>query len=154
MIKLTIFSLFLLFISGCSTSKFTHEADMKFINADESLSDSLINLPTFNKDSLITIKLPEIIDDKYNTFQISDWVSSVRYVPLETSKESLISGIEKSFIYGKFVYILDNLNASVLMFDLEGKFIRKIGRSGRGPTEYIHPINFMLDKKMRIICVR
>ena len=96
--KSILFTIFIFFISGCSGSPPKAETDMKFSHADQFLSDSLIDLPTLDNDSLTTIKLPEVIDDPYNTFQISDWVESVRYVSLETSKESLISGIEKSVI--------------------------------------------------------
>ena len=151
--KSILFTIFIFFISGCSGYPPKAETDMKFSHADQFLSDSLIDLSIFDNDSLITIKLPEVIDDPYNTFQISDWVESVRYVPLETSKESLISGIEKSVIHGGFIYILDNLGKAVLLFDLEGKFIRKIGRSGKGPNEYINPINFMLDEKKQELYV-
>ena len=144
--KITLFYLFIFFISGCSGSPPKAETDMKFSHADQFLSDSLIDLSTFDNDSLITIKLPEVIDDPYHALQLQDWVESVRYVPLETSAESLISGIEKSVVHGGFIYILDNLGKAVLLFDLEGRFIRKIGRAGKGPNEYISPINFMLDK--------
>jgi hypothetical protein len=72
--------------------------------------------------------------------------TSYRFVKLELTEGSLIGTVDKIGIIEDKIVILDlSANKSVFMFDMEGNFIRQVGRKGRGPGEYIEAGNFVLD---------
>ncbi len=45
------------------------------------------------------------------------------------------------------IYILDRQEKSVYLFNEEGKFLKKIGRSGQGPGEFERPCSIYIDAK-------
>jgi hypothetical protein len=62
---------------------------------------------------------------------------------LENKSECLFSEINKLIIENDRIYILDMYGTkSLLVFDITGKFLHKIGGVGVGPGEYTHYINF------------
>jgi hypothetical protein len=63
---------------------------------------------------------------------------------LEDNENSLFSAIDKLIIKGDRIYLLDITGPkSLLVFDITGKFLHRIGRMGAGPGEYSHSlINF------------
>ena len=68
---------------------------------------------------------------------IYDVFTEPYYVPLETTKESLIGGIDKVIENGNIYYILDREVDQVLCFDKRGKFLHSVGKIGKGPGEYL-----------------
>lgn len=72
-----------------------------------------------------------------NAFQIKDIVGDVQYILLEDSEEALFSEIAKLTIKGDRIYLLDiSRPRSLLVFDLSGKFLYRVGKEGGGPGEY------------------
>lgn len=59
------------------------------------------------------------------------------YIPLETTKESLIGSIKKAVRAENNYYILDSEVDKVLCFNESGKFLYKLGEVGKGPGEYL-----------------
>lgn len=51
----------------------------------------------------------------------------------------------KTVIGNEFGYLLDQRQNSILQFDLDGNFIQKVGRTGRGPGELIMPLSISGD---------
>jgi len=147
--RLILLPLLLFFITSCSqtTKDGSHSADAKFTDAHLSLADSLANLPILDADSLITIKVPSSLHDPSQFTEASKVIGSIRHVPLETTGESIITGIERSIVYRDKIYILDIFGESILLFKKDGKFIRRIGRKGKGPREYISPTSIDIDEK-------
>ncbi len=84
-------------------------------------------------DSLIVIDLEANITN-YKEIPLSEISDSIIYIPLETSKKSIIG---KVFQYGVYddAIIINTLN-EVIVFNRAGKFINKIGRRGKGPNEF------------------
>jgi len=70
---------------------------------------------------------------------LSEAGSRITYVPFETSDNCLIGNIK----YRKGILTFSNSHIAlhdyreVFLFDLSGKFIRKIGRKGQGPGEFV-----------------
>lgn len=84
-------------------------------------------------------------DNQIDYFSLVD-TTSYRVVKLELTENSLIGEISKVEVIDDRIIILDRRdNKSVFMFDMEGNFIRQIGRKGRGPGEYVSAVNFVLD---------
>ena len=77
-------------------------------------------------------------------FRLSEMVDSIKYVKLETRPECLISSASK-VIGEKYIVLLNSQPAQVLLFDRSGKFIRPIGKIGKGPGEYTYPIKIDLS---------
>lgn len=72
-----------------------------------------------------------------NSINYSDIVKDIKYIKLETTSESLIgtlAGASPVLMMEDFI-LISQRNSAPLLFDINGKFIRKIGSTGRGPGE-------------------
>ena len=70
---------------------------------------------------------------------------NIRLVPLETTAECLIGRIDRMQVYEERIFIQDGLSNALLTFDLNGKFLSKIGAVGHGPGEYVQIDYFHID---------
>jgi hypothetical protein len=86
---------------------------------------------------IIRLSLPESGEDILNTSSFAD---TVVYIPLETTKESLIRFIDQIWMNDSVILI--NGGGGLLVFRQNGKFIRQIGKNGRGPGEYLNILHF------------
>jgi len=69
-------------------------------------------------------------------FEISDLVEEQKFILLSTDEKALFNRVDKLIAKNEHFYLFDHLSESgVLMFDMEGNFIRKIGEFGQGPQE-------------------
>lgn len=84
------------------------------------------------------LKLPESGEDTLKTSYFAD---TVIYIPLETTKESFIDWIKQAWMNDSII-LINGYRAGLLMFRQNGKFLRKIGKTGRGPGEYDKIIEF------------
>lgn len=92
-----------------------------------------------------TIVIPELKPDNGSVY-LSEFIEKMEFIKLETNTNSLLSGgIQKIIEINDQVIIHDWTpqignntanSSSVCIFDSNGKFIRKIGNSGKGPGEY------------------
>jgi hypothetical protein len=89
------------------------------------------------------LKLPESGEDTLKTSYFAD---TVIYIPLETTAESFIDYIATLWMNDS-VILINNLGGGLLLFQQNGKFIRQIGKQGRGPGEYgdIHHFDVIRD---------
>jgi hypothetical protein len=77
---------------------------------------------------------------------------NVKAIILETGDNFLIGRVTELQVFDGKIYILDEHVAKALfVFDLNGKFIRKIGNIGKGPGEYIRITDFTIDTENRFI---
>ena len=102
----------------------------------------------------VIIDLIKVIQNERDV-PISQFVDSLVYIPLETTPESGISYIRKIFLTDKYIIIRHDSPGSsspLLLFDRKsGKFIRPLGKKGRGPEEYTIPLDCFYnpyDKKI------
>ena len=79
--------------------------------------------------------------------KMSDLFSDIKYVKLETTKESLIKYIKKVLNFDGKLLVVDGAMNSLLLFDKDGRFIKKIAGQGKGPGEYAYLTNATVDKK-------
>ena len=93
------------------------------------------------------------LDGKQETsVPFSTYFENAKSIILETNKDCLISDIIDIQVFDGYIYLLDIRGAkSLFVFDMDGYFIRKIGRLGNGPGEYISLSNFTLDTKNKFI---
>lgn len=83
---------------------------------------------------------------------LSEITTGVRIVPLETNAQSLIKNIEKIVLKdGK--YYINDAKARLMVFDVDGKYIRSISGIGGGPGEYASIQDFDVDARRNTIAV-
>jgi len=72
----------------------------------------------------------------------------VEYIPLETNNEFVTQGVVMA-IGNKFILAKNSANdGDIFVFDREtGKGLRKINRKGKGPEEYSHLTDIVLDEE-------
>ncbi len=102
----------------------------------------------YKNTQLLTIDLNKVIQEETD-LPVSQFVNSIEYIPLETTSESLISQECKLYVTKDYIIVRHNSTESAslfLLFDKKsGKFIRPIGRLGRGPEEYLKPIEWFYN---------
>jgi len=70
--------------------------------------------------------------------KLSDFCDSLWYVILDSKKESMFGEMSKIIVNDKYILIADySISKAVFIFDLNGKFINKISKLGKGPFEYM-----------------
>ncbi|MBO4499724.1 MAG: 6-bladed beta-propeller [Bacteroidaceae bacterium] len=93
------------------------------------LTDSCANVQDEAKD------LTKVDATKWDNNSDSHFAST-RIIPLETGEDFLMGDIVRIMVYDDTYYILDS-GKRIFLFDMDGKFISKIDRQGRGHGEYI-----------------
>ena len=78
------------------------------------------------------------------TINLED-IAEVRYVPLETTDQSLIQGIHKMATSKDKIVICDIAQNTIFIFDKDGHYINSINKEGPGPQEYSSIQNFAVD---------
>lgn len=84
--------------------------------------------------------------DNDSPILVSDFIDSIRYVPLETSDQCLIQNIDQLEIYNDNIIILDQTTNSIFFFNKNGKFLRKI-EFNQSPTSSISIYRFNLNRE-------
>lgn len=80
-----------------------------------------------------------------------DYIKDVKYVALETTDKSLVSGIGRCVITKENIFI-SNYD-KLCSFTKSGKFIRQIGSPGRGPEEFQFLMDISFDYTENQICI-
>lgn len=110
-----------------------------FVSCDESSKDK------DQKNNVAEIKVNMM--DKYPKGDFEDYFSSSRIVSLETNEHSILSGIDRISFYNNKIFILDRRSESLVIFNIDGKYLSKIQNTGRGPTEYSSLMDFAIDEE-------
>lgn len=85
---------------------------------------------------------------QYDMVSFYDIFDDVDIINLETTENSLIKNITKIRVLNDTIFLLDHShNGRLLMFDTQGKFIKKVGEQGGVPNEYIDLADFLVDVK-------
>lgn len=115
----------LLLLTSCfekpnKQAKFS-EKEVASLSLDSTL-DILIN-----QDSVVSVNLKPLLKDAQ--FNFGNLVKSVKYLPLETNSDNLISEINQIIVSDSNIYICSDQSLnSVLIFNTEGKYVSKISR--------------------------
>ena len=92
--------------------------------------------------------------EKEEPIPLSSLFGRVRTVILESGDDYMIGQVNIIQVFDGYIYILDSRRAkSLFVFDMEGRFIRKIGNIGNGPGEYIEANDFTLDTENGFIFI-
>ena len=82
----------------------------------------------------------------------SEILKDIRYIRLETTPASLIGYIRNIIIENGKIYILayGNVN-TITIFDINGKYLNTLNRTGRGPEEYLSITDFTVNSQGNIV---
>lgn len=95
-----------------------------------------------SSDGHIHIPFAQTIDGKAEKSAfLSDYADDVEYIWLETSDNSLLKDIVNQHIAITEKYVILYNKHAVFQFGRDGKFIRRVGRKGQGPGEYLQVIH-------------
>lgn len=88
-------------------------------------------------------------NDPTATVPAADLFREINYLPLETNDSSLLSNAPRQIICeNDYLYITDiNTEKEIYIYDLKGKFVRKINRLGEGPEEYLGFLRMAVSKR-------
>ncbi len=100
-------------------------------------------------ESIAKVALPKS-DKGFDVCQMADFE---KVIPLETLGDALIGEIDKLEMDDSHIVILDKRMRTVWLFGIDGKFIRKIGRLGNGPKEYVSLDDMCFDKEKGTIWI-
>jgi hypothetical protein len=79
-------------------------------------------------------------------FDIANRVDKKEFILLENGERSMFSNIDKMLVKGDKIYIMDVTGLHyIYVFDIKGKFIKRIGTLGDGPLEHRRIIDFDVD---------
>jgi len=101
--------------------------------------------------SLDTIRLDDA--EKKNKIFYSDFLEAPQVIILETSPECIIKSVNSIELYKDKLFILDDGTQSLYVFNMNGKFVRRIGNRGNGNGEYKRLSDFSIDREHNIIYI-
>lgn len=101
------------------------------------------------KDTLIVCNYSEVKKDVIDV-KLSSFIDSCRIVRLETSENAFIK-LGNTTISENFIGVRNTGQVPYKLFDHSGKFIRNIGKIGRGPNEYTTIYSEIVDEKNNCI---
>lgn len=90
-------------------------------------------------------------EDLSKRYKLSDIVQDYDLIPLETNDTCLIGNCRKIIFDSTTFYLKDGVTKTLFHFNLKGKLLRKIGKTGRGPSEYLYLDDFCILKSKDII---
>ncbi len=94
-------------------------------------------------DALVRVMVePDRITD---TLGLSELFSHYEYIPLETVPEAMIGDVTGLLQYKGGYLVRDRKSRRILFFDGNGRYLRQIGRSGKGAGEYVNMNDMVID---------
>jgi len=84
--------------------------------------------------------------DIKDKFGFNELIDTFKIVKLETTSESLFGDVTKLEILNDTIIIFDSDNQLILTYDLNGKFLGKIGHKGNGPNEFLNIRSIAIDR--------
>lgn len=86
-----------------------------------------------------------------DTVLYSDYLTAPKVILLDRSTDCVIREIYRMDIFDSIIYILDTKSCRLMTFDMEGRYLRDIGKRGNGNGEYISLSDFSIDHKNKFV---
>ena len=103
-----------------------------------------------------TVKVIDLLSEpESKVTKLSEIAANIEYIPLQTTKSSLIGPIILKIInINNRIFILNSgFQGEILCFDLNGKFLFKLQKKGRGPEEYIYITDFDVSSDNKFLTI-
>lgn len=84
--------------------------------------------------------------------RLSAFADDIDYIPLQTTDRSLMEGsVRRVLLREKTIYLSNGKN--IMCFDIEGRFLFKLDKQGRGPGEYTIIFDFDVDSDNKYLII-
>lgn len=93
---------------------------------------------------IIVIDINEALKNP-GSFVLSDLVEDVEIITLDTVPDAYFRNLGGLTLTDNFICFACDIQKRVYLFDRDGKFIRHIGRKGKGPGEFVRPNNIAVS---------
>lgn len=103
------------------------------------------------KASLVDISIPKAYENEREDVALSFTARYINYIQLETTEESLLSGVDDIELIDSSLFVFND--RQLMEFNLQGKYIRSIGKRGQGPGEFNKISDIAVDSSERTIAV-
>lgn len=108
--------------------------------------------PSSDKAEIFIVDIDSALKNISNVpFKLSEFIDTIKYISLETNKESVFGGLRGS----SFMTTAEFVYADLKKFRFkDGKYICSIGKNGRGPGEFTMAIGSatdLIDKRIFVI---
>lgn len=113
--KILLITLLVLILYSCSSRRINDE-----------FSD------VYDRNEFFVVSYEDLLE-RPGIVSLSNLAREITYVKLETSAECLIHTLAEYYFTSEYIFV-DNVY-NILQFSIDGKFIKQIGRQGRGPGE-------------------
>ena len=100
-----------------------------------------------------TIPFAEIIKNKHEV-KLSEFATDVEIIQFDNTPKALLGRIQDIQLTNDYIFVEHSGNALITQFSRAGKYIRHIGKQGRGPKEYALCRKFSLDEKNERIYIQ
>lgn len=108
--------------------------------------------PVKKSEGLTVLDLSQNINVE-SKLTLSQIATDINYTKLESNPECFIKRVDQYSITDNYILIYDQSQPMVLLFDRQGKFIRKIGNIGKGPGEFNRPDDVRISRDEKFILV-
>lgn len=95
----------------------------------------------------------DLLEEVKDSIEYSLFVDSIEYVNLEITDSCLIGNITDMAISRDRMFIFEEQQQIIWVFDRKGKYLNKISRKGEGPGEYAYISQFEYDDRKNQIVV-
>ncbi|MFL1011685.1 6-bladed beta-propeller [Flavisericum labens] len=149
--SLFVLSLFVI-IAGCSKNNDKKELLKNY----KKFSVENIKIDTLSEKKIDydDVKILDIHNEDLAVLKGTSIIDSCWYIPLETKDESVFGHIDKIIIEDEYIFILDSRNTgNLFVFSMDGDFVFKINKKGKGPQEYTRINDFTIDSDNKNIII-
>lgn len=101
---------------------------------------------------VITIEMKEYPTIE-NMLDANKYFDSIKYVFLEETEESIVPIISEILFTDSMIIIPSGKVGTIFFFDLNGNYLHKINKRGRGPGEYLSMMKVMVDERQKQVMV-
>jgi len=102
-------------------------------------------------DKPITLDISDVYK-KEDAVNLSEIAKAVKLIKLEFTPDAALSYIKEVILLNNYILICD-VKSNLCLFDSDGKYIRHIGKIGRGPGEYSNIRCIDVDPQNEIIFI-
>lgn len=141
--------IFIFLYIGCSSKK---ENNSNFtLEQIEQLDLNNVKLLNVSDKNKLVLNFNSFLSEK--GISINELIDSIKYIPLQTTEESLIAEVNKLICTDHYYFILDSdIGKNVFIFSNEGTFIKRIP-TGEGPEEIYNPGDIAINEEEKHLII-
>lgn len=102
---------------------------------------------------IVNVEIKEYPFDSGENIDSEKYFDSVKYVYLEDIEESVIAEVQEIFFVDSLIIVASRGVSSILFFDINGNYLHKINKRGRGHGEYLTQAKVMVDEERKMVMV-